>query len=156
MFAMTTPVETTHSPQDELLLAYLAEHEASCPVCGYNVHRITVPRCPECGRGLRLRLRTSDGFSRTWLITLMCAGVSAGIGGVMVCMIARWGPPPSREPVLAGVVWCYVASMPLPLVVFWLRRAYARWPIALRAVLMSVAVVLTVVMPVVFVIALNR
>jgi hypothetical protein len=31
------------------ILDYLAEHDAPCPNCTYNLRGMTTPRCPECG-----------------------------------------------------------------------------------------------------------
>lgn len=45
-------------PSDtELLAAYLTDRDVSCPTCGYSLRGLTHPRCPECGRGLSLRLQ---------------------------------------------------------------------------------------------------
>lgn len=44
---------TTTRAQD-LLLDYLGDHDAACPVCGYNVRALTRPVCPECKQELTL------------------------------------------------------------------------------------------------------
>jgi len=36
------------------LLNYLQTHDAACPLCQYNLRNLTVPLCPECGRGVKL------------------------------------------------------------------------------------------------------
>lgn len=41
------------STLDELRL-YLAERDAPCPGCGYNLRSLVTERCPECGRGVTL------------------------------------------------------------------------------------------------------
>jgi primosomal protein N' len=40
----------------ELIAAYLADREAPCPYCGYSLRGLKAARCPECGRGVRLRV----------------------------------------------------------------------------------------------------
>ena len=41
---------------DPLLLQFLAERDARCPDCHYNLRDLTHDRCPECGQVLRLEL----------------------------------------------------------------------------------------------------
>lgn len=49
----------------DLLEAYLAEHAIDCPVCGYGLHRLTEPRCPECAAELSLTVAaTKNGAIR--------------------------------------------------------------------------------------------
>ncbi len=70
--------EATESRRQEMLLEFLRDHDAACPVCGYNVRSLTRPICPECRQEvvltvgvLRLRLR--------WLLAAVAPGFFSGI-----------------------------------------------------------------------------
>lgn len=41
-------------PSPDPLIAYLAENDAPCPGCGYNLRALTSCTCPECGREIVL------------------------------------------------------------------------------------------------------
>jgi hypothetical protein len=41
-------------PTDDKLAEYLADNDAPCPVCEYNLRGLTTASCPECGRELTL------------------------------------------------------------------------------------------------------
>lgn len=78
---------------DDLLLRFLADREAPCPVCRYNLRSITVPRCPECGVPLQLQVGAA-GLRLLLLFaafapTLLILGIAAffGVMGVL------HGPP---------------------------------------------------------------
>src|SRR3982750_4121820 len=62
----------------EMLLDFLREHEAPCPLCGYNLKALTRPICPECGQELMLAV----GAARLrfgWLFTAVAPGFFSGI-----------------------------------------------------------------------------
>ncbi len=44
------------------LLAFLDEHDAACPECGYPLRGLSGDHCPECGWAIRLR--PADGIDR--------------------------------------------------------------------------------------------
>ena len=120
------------SMSDGLLLQVLAEEHWPCPVCGYDLHRTTAPRCSECGRSLELRVTTPMGMERAWLVTLLVLAGEAGLGVLMLlAMLDRAG---SRRHILpAGPVWdvLYYASfvlIPTPLLILGLRRWFTQMP----------------------------
>lgn len=39
-------------PKTDPLIAYLTAHDAPCPRCGYNLHGLKTPTCPECSLDL--------------------------------------------------------------------------------------------------------
>lgn len=56
MEADTSPHDlSTQSTALPTLLAFLDEHAAACPECGYSLRGIGSPNCPECGRAVTLR-----------------------------------------------------------------------------------------------------
>jgi hypothetical protein len=73
-----------------MLLAFLREHEAPCPVCGYNLKALVRPVCPECGQELVLAV----GAARVrmgWLLAAVAPGFFSGIAAVflLIPIVAR-------------------------------------------------------------------
>lgn len=67
----------------DMLLAFLREHEAPCPLCGYNLKSLTRPVCPECGQELVL----SVGLARLrlgWLLAALAPCFFSGIASIFV------------------------------------------------------------------------
>ena len=48
--------ESQAGPDLEMLRHYLADRDASCPTCGYNLRGLEQGTCPECGDTLSLTL----------------------------------------------------------------------------------------------------
>jgi hypothetical protein len=59
--------ETVPATEADLLCRYLAEHDAPCPVCRYNLRGCTSPTCPECGEPLALSLG-GTGTNALWYL----------------------------------------------------------------------------------------
>ncbi len=90
----------------ELLQALLAARDIPCPVCAYNLRRITSANCPECGAQLDLRVASTDLKLGPWLVALFGLALPAGFVGVLAVMAlvyvvvgyatgSRFGPPSS-------------------------------------------------------------
>lgn len=47
-------------PQTLMLREYLAQRDAPCPDCGYNLRGLETLQCPECGETLELNLQASS------------------------------------------------------------------------------------------------
>ncbi len=88
--ATTTPAGPT---DEQLVVDYLRLREAHCPVCHYNLHLLTVPRCPECGRELRLTVGTLEPFMRAWICLAVATFASAGLGLLFTCAFLIQGFP---------------------------------------------------------------
>lgn len=59
--------------------AYLADRDAPCPVCGYNMRGLATSTCPECGRRIELRLRRrrpSLAKRFVWLNSIVLGGIT--------------------------------------------------------------------------------
>lgn len=82
----TEPVqEAAAGRAEELLLDFLHDHDAACPVCGYNLRALTRPICPECGQGLVLTV----GATRLrigWLLATIAPGFFSGIAALFVIL----------------------------------------------------------------------
>ena len=66
-----------------MLLAFLREHDAPCPLCGYNLKALTRPVCPECGQELVLAV----GAARVrlgWLMAAVAPGFFSGIAAIFM------------------------------------------------------------------------
>jgi hypothetical protein len=91
--------EVPPSPSDvEYLLVYLRTHDAMCPLCRYNLRNLTVPRCPECGREIRLSVGLKEPYLRAMVMLLVAVCLSAG-GGLLSLFVVlgeliRWGHLP--------------------------------------------------------------
>ena len=57
----------------DLLRSFLAEHDADCPCCGYNLRAVESGACPECGQNLDLGVTEGGptGFGRRWGLLLL-------------------------------------------------------------------------------------
>ena len=76
----------------EELRLYLADRDAPCPGCEYNLRSLSTERCPECGRGLTLEELEYAEHARQMLelshwpstvLTEVCLAL-AGVIGVVV------------------------------------------------------------------------
>ena len=65
----------------ELLRVLLAARDIPCPVCAYNLRRITSANCPECGAQLDLRVASTDLKLGLWLVALFGLALPAGFVG---------------------------------------------------------------------------
>lgn len=89
---MTESLE--NATETELLRALLAARDMPCPVCAYNLRRITSANCPECGAQLDLRVASTDLKIGPWLVALFGLALPAGFVGVYA---------------IAGLIWLAVA-----------------------------------------------
>lgn len=132
-------------PLQQLTLRFLDSSEGNCPVCGYNVHRITASRCPECGRELRLRLvAVAPVFHLPWVILMMAACLGAGIGLFVGAIVLGEGIPPEND--WRIVLTYFLFNIPLPLLVFLLLRPMRRLEGALAWIAPLLMVTATLVM----------
>jgi hypothetical protein len=68
----------------ELLLDFLRDNDAACPVCGYNLRGLTRPICPECRHDLVLHV----GVTKLRLAWLLIALVPGFFCGIAACLLA--------------------------------------------------------------------
>src|SRR4051812_37133087 len=84
------PQARTTSRAQDLLLEFLRDHDAACPVCGYNLRTLTRPICPECGQELVLTVGAAR-LRLGWLMAAVAPGFFSGIsaGFVLFAIVAR-------------------------------------------------------------------
>jgi len=80
----------TTSRAEALLLEFLRDHDAACPVCGYNLRTLGRPVCPECGQELVLTVGAAR-LRLGWLMAAVAPGFFSGIAAVfaMIPVVAR-------------------------------------------------------------------
>lgn len=72
--------EAQPSRAQEMLLEFLRDHDAACPVCGYNVRALQRPICPECNQNLTLTVGVwGDRLRLGWLLIALVPGIFSGI-----------------------------------------------------------------------------
>jgi hypothetical protein len=74
---------TVTDTQDIMLLDFLREHDAACPVCGYNLRALTRPVCPECRQELVLNVGVRR-LGLAWLFVAIAPGFFSGIAACFV------------------------------------------------------------------------
>lgn len=83
-------IAETADRAQEMLLAFLREYDAPCPVCGYNLRALTRPVCPECGNELVLTVGATR-LRLGWLLAAVAPGFFSGISAffLLVPIVAR-------------------------------------------------------------------
>jgi hypothetical protein len=78
-----TPSMSEDRDETAMLLEFVQERDAPCPVCGYNLRNLTRPICPECRQELALTVGALK-IRFEWLIVTIAPGVFSGIAGVLL------------------------------------------------------------------------
>lgn len=151
----------TPGPQGDQLKTFLAERDAPCPNCGYNLRGLTSDRCPECEHGLVLSVGLAEPRIAAFVFGLLGVGMSVGFSALLLAWVGlmflrrgRGGMPPRSDlvPLVASVA---VGGTILALLVTRRRRWFGRlspagrWWAAVAATLVALA------FPVWFMLAVN-
>lgn len=83
--SLTEPVAQL-TPAQRLLLDYLHDHDAECPVCSYNLKSLTRPVCPECGHELKLTVGAAN-LRLGWLLVAVAPGFFSMIAAFFVLIL---------------------------------------------------------------------
>lgn len=71
--------------RDVMLLDFLREHDAPCPLCGYNLRALTRPMCPECKQQLTLTVGMQQP-RLGWLLVAIVPGVFSGFAAILLAI----------------------------------------------------------------------
>ena len=156
---MSDTATATATATDEFLRRYLADRDAECPGCGYNVRGLTTDICPECGQALVLSLRVREPKQAAMIAGLVGLSMGAGFGGLLlvylaiVIIVGSPGTPPEMFWIVntAGLIVHGVA------IAGWLRywTAIRRISFARRALLVTICWLLPLAFVTLFTIALQ-
>jgi hypothetical protein len=115
----------------EALIGFLRERDVFCPLCRYNLRGLTVPRCPECGRGLQLSVGVTEPFLRAWITLAVSACSAAGIGILFAWLVITVGWPRGgfglKNEVLKAVIAFFILMIPSAAFVIIGRRKFVKW-----------------------------
>lgn len=135
-----------------VLLRYLATHDVACPLCKYNLRGLVVPRCPECGKQIKLMVGLTDSYVAPFVTLLIALGLPAGVG-VLACIVMlregtsiyRFGYRPADSFGTLSLIGFQLSIVPL-IVATVLRRRFFRlgrqlqWMIAVGGMLEAAAI----------------
>jgi len=131
------PDDTPLSSAKRLLLAYLAEHDAPCPVCHYNLRNLTQDVCPECGQQFRLTFGAVNMRLGALLLLLAPMIMVSGLALLFLCIVCI---EPGRAP--SGVYVILVTGFLDVLAAFaayWKRASFSVHPRNTRALLIGLS-----------------
>lgn len=77
--------EDREKPEEEvaLLLTFLRERDAFCPLCGYNLRNLVRPQCPECREDLVLAVGVRK-LRFGWFLATITPGLFSGIAAPLL------------------------------------------------------------------------
>lgn len=96
-----SPPSSLLTPDERMLIDFLRDHDAACPVCGYNVRALTRPLCPECRHPLVLTVGTAH-LQLGWLLVTLAPGFFSGIAAcfLLIPIVAMYIDSRSYEPAI--------------------------------------------------------
>ncbi len=114
------------SSDDRLLLEFIHDRDTECPLCRYNLRGLTVPRCPECGKAIKLSVGLAEPFLIAWVAAFSASAPSAGVGLLFLTLVIRTGFP-RNEPILFLVsFYWFLAMIPVSIALLIWRRKFLR------------------------------
>lgn len=72
------------SANEDLLARYLADRDAACPGCGYNVRGLSSAVCPECGKQIELTIGLVQPKQGGLIAGLIGLSAGAGFAGFLL------------------------------------------------------------------------
>ena len=117
------------------LLTHLADHDAPCPVCSFNLRGISTPTCPECGSALELTIGAPNKKLAPFTLAIVALAMGLGFDGVILAIagvalliaLAYGGTMPTDwEPYFIGGVFLFGSSA-CALAITALLKAQRRW-----------------------------
>lgn len=108
-----------------MLIEWLRQRDATCPLCGYNLRALPTPRCPECGQSLRLSVALAEPYLKAWITLLVFSCFGAGLGILFLIDLIKNGYAyESAVERIASAV--FIFSTPWPLIVVRTRRKFLK------------------------------
>ncbi len=133
---------------DKLLLEYVRDRDAPCPLCGYNLRNLSTTTCPECREALSLTV----GFRKPrfgWLLVTVIPGAFSGIAATFLMiplvgslLFSASSPPPWQVWAVDAFGWLSGVSA---LVLVKYRYAFLRQPQAAQRVWAAMAWVIHII-----------
>lgn len=124
------PPPEEEAPQEQTpeqwLRGYLAQHDAPCPACGYNLRQLTQTNCPECGLVLKLSVGSDEAYKRAWAIALFLNAMVAGVGALCIIMTLAEGMPGIWGFAEGMLYFGTMATVPVPIILLCGRRAFCK------------------------------
>ncbi len=80
----TTTAES-RADSKQLLLDFVRQRDVPCPLCGYNLRDLTLPRCPECRQDLLLTVGVRN-LRFVWLVATIAPCIFSGIAAAMLAI----------------------------------------------------------------------
>ena len=135
---------------NDLLSIFLRDRDVPCPGCAYNLRDLTTNHCPECGRGLALRLELAELNLEAWVTLLVACCIGAGTGLVVIAPIIILSMSTSfadamdsvvpRSPLVRQALIASLAAVPMTAGVLAARRRLVRMPPATQWVIVACAI----------------
>lgn len=96
----------------DFLREFLAERDAPCPMCDYNLRALTDDRCPECGSEVEVKVGLTEPRLTGFIAGIVALAMGLGFNAIVlvwasVMMLQSRGPR-SREivPLMVGSIVC--------------------------------------------------
>lgn len=75
------------TPSPDFLAEFLVDRDAPCPVCGYNLRGVALPRCPECDAPITLTVGSEQARPGPWLLAMLAFGMAIGFDAVVALLL---------------------------------------------------------------------
>jgi hypothetical protein len=139
-----TPIETTPAsdPDAEYLIHWLANRDAFCPLCNYNLRALQTPRCPECGEALRLRVTLAEPYLTAWIWLAAASFAGAGIGLLFLYVLVSEGYRSGGDGSMIFPSAVTISMIPVSLLAVVGRRRIQRLPPGIQWAFASFATIL--------------
>ena len=119
---------------DSLLLEFVRDRDAPCPMCGYNLRNLPTPTCPECRELLSLTVGVrKPRFG--WFVVAITPGFFSGICAVLMLVplvVQLYSPSgPAPWPIWAADAFGWLSCL-AALVLVKYRYGFLRLPQAVQ------------------------
>ena len=149
--------------EQQHLVHLLQDRDIPCPRCGSNLRGLENNRCPGCESELTLSLSPVKWHLGPWIAAMAVLSASAGLGLLfLVAVIAKGWPTPTLAGrtgwwlCFSGSILYFLASIPLAVAVFLMRRRFMRFPRRIQVLLAATLVSISILTLTAFFFAVSR